>query len=329
LNTKLSNEIDNSSFDAKYDRYCKILLSDKMILAHILKSCVEEFKTFDVNYIANNCIGDTPQISNVSVHQNDKPEKVLSDNTEDTTMDEGVVYFDIRFVAVLPQTGENIRLIINIEAQNDYNPGYSIIKRGLYYCCRLISAQKETEFTHDNYDDIKKVYSIWICTNTPKYARNTINRYCITEKHIIGNMTAKPEKYDLINVIMVCLGEDSENTDGMNKNILKLLRVLLSGKVAPIKKKEILNNDFDIAMSVNTYKEMNSMCNLSQGIRREAELKGRLEGKLEGKLEGGISTLIETYQELGISVEQTLNKLIEKFGISEEEAKSKIEEYRK
>jgi predicted transposase YdaD len=132
---------------------------------------------------------------------------------------------------------------------------------------------------------------------------------------------------------MVCLGEDSENTDGMNKNILKLLRVLLSGKVTPIKKKEILNNDFDVVMSVNTYKEMNSMCNLSQGIRREAELKGRLEGrlegKLEGKLEGGISTLIETYQELGISVEQTLNKLMEKFGISEEEAKSKIEEYRK
>jgi hypothetical protein len=270
----LAREIDRASNDAKYDRYCKNLLSNRMILAHIMKECVSEFKDFDVNYIAENCIEGTPQVSEVEVHINNKPEKIVGMNTEDRTMDEGVVFFDIKFVAVLPQTGENIRLIINLEAQNKYNPGYSLVRRGLYYCCRLISSQYETEFKDGDYDGIKKVYSIWICTDTPDYAKNTITKYKITEENIIGNMKVDQSKYDLLNVIMVCLDKDSEDVENMNKGILKLLRVLLSGRVSSDKKKIVLNEDFDIEMSVELEKEMRDMCNLSAGIREDGVRDG-------------------------------------------------------
>lgn len=47
-------------------------------------------------------------------------------------------------------------------------PGYDIVTRGIFYAARLISAQSGTEFTHSHYDDIKKVYSIWLCMNAPK-----------------------------------------------------------------------------------------------------------------------------------------------------------------
>ncbi len=57
-----------------------------------------------------------------------------------------------------------IRLIINIEAQNDFYPGYPLIKRGIYYCSRMISAQYGTEFKNSHYENIKKVYSIWTQT---------------------------------------------------------------------------------------------------------------------------------------------------------------------
>lgn len=83
-------------------------------------------------------------------------------------MTEGIVTYDIRFLATAPVSGELIRLIINIEAQNDFYPGYPLIKRGIYYCSRMISAQYGTEFTKSHYEDIKKVYSIWICMNPPK-----------------------------------------------------------------------------------------------------------------------------------------------------------------
>jgi hypothetical protein len=266
VETQLSREIENAQNQAMYDRYCKNLMANRMILAHILKECVEEFKDCDVKYIADNCIEGEPQISELSVHRGDKPEKILGMNTEDKTMDEGTVLFDIRFIAVLPQTGENVRLIINIEAQNKYNPGYSLIRRGLYYCCRLISAQYETEFTKENYDDIKKVYSIWVCTNTPNYVKNTITKYCITEKNIVGNAKADPKKYDILNLIMLCLDKDSKDAQNKDNGILKLLRVLLSGKIDAQKKKIILKDDFDVKMSVEAEKELNYMCNLGAGL---------------------------------------------------------------
>jgi hypothetical protein len=67
--------MDNASYEARYDRHCKNLLAHKIILAHILKECVEEFKDFDVDYIADYCIEGTPQISELAVHRGDKPEK--------------------------------------------------------------------------------------------------------------------------------------------------------------------------------------------------------------------------------------------------------------
>lgn len=305
VETQLSREIENAQNQAMYDRYCKNLMANRMILAHILKECVEEFKDCDVKYIADNCIEGEPQISELSVHRGDKPEKILGMNTEDKTMDEGTVLFDIRFIAILPQTGESVRLIINIEAQNKYNPGYSLIRRGLYYCCRLISAQYETEFTKENYDDIKKVYSIWVCTNTPNYVKNTITKYCITEKNIVGNAKADPKKYDILNLIMLCLDKDSKDAQNKDNGILKLLRVLLSGKIDAQKKKIILKDDFDVKMSVEAEKELNYMCNLGAGLVEQ----GLEEGIEIGENNKQLDNLKKMIKNMNITFEQAADAL--------------------
>ena len=62
-------------------------------------------------------------------------------DTEDKSVREGTVTYDIRFRAIVPDSEEQIALIINVEAQNDFYPGYPLIKRGIYYCCRMISSQ--------------------------------------------------------------------------------------------------------------------------------------------------------------------------------------------
>ena len=85
--------------------------------------------------------------------------------------------YDIRFFAIAPVSGELIRLIINIEAQNDFLSGLSIDKKGNLLLQRMISAQYGTEFTNSHYENIKKVYSIWICMNPPKSRENSITRY--------------------------------------------------------------------------------------------------------------------------------------------------------
>lgn len=139
-----------------------------------------------------------PQIAEEAVNPDeeiyDSGEQIRGVKNEDSTIQEGTITYDIRFLAIVPGTGETIRLMINVEAQNDFYPGYPIIKRALYYCSRMISSQYGSEFTETHYENIKKVYSIWICSNPPKKRENTITRYFIQEEDLVGKVSERKAK---------------------------------------------------------------------------------------------------------------------------------------
>ena len=193
-------------------------------------------------------------------------------------------------------------LIINLEAQNDFYPGYPIITRGVYYCSRSISSQYGREFTDSHYERIKKVYSIWICMNPPKYRANTIARYRLTEENLIGKVEEPAEHYDLLSIVMICLGGPEEaNYSG----ILRMLDVLLSHETGEEEKKEILQNDYGIPMTETIEREVSVMCNLSKGVEEMGMAKGRAEGHIERAL-SDLRSLMET---LGLTVEQAMAAL--------------------
>ena len=135
----LAKMISTAGEKAAYDRACKRLLANKIILAWIMKSCLEEYRDCEISEIASRYIEGEAQISEVAVHPDEEvqSQQIIGLNTEDSTINEGTVTYDIRFRAIVPGTGEKISLIINIEAQNDFYPGYPVVKRNLYYCCRL------------------------------------------------------------------------------------------------------------------------------------------------------------------------------------------------
>ncbi len=197
---------------------------------------------------------------------------------------------------------EMVKLILNVEAQGDFYPGYPIIKRGIYYCCRMISSQYGSEFTNGHYEKIKKAISIWICVHPPKYRENTITRYTIQEENLIGNVSEKREHYDLMTAVMVCLGNSG---DDQYAGLLKLLDVLLSTEIKPDAKKKILQDDFDIKMTQELESEVLLMCNLSKGI----EEKGIKEGKKEGIREGILSSIQNLMESMGWSAEQAMAAL--------------------
>ena len=64
--------------------------------------------------------------------------------------------YDIRFYAQAPRDGALMEIIVNVEAQNKYNPGYPLIKRGVYYVSRMISAQNGVDFKNGEYGKLKK-----------------------------------------------------------------------------------------------------------------------------------------------------------------------------
>ena len=243
----LAKMISTAGEKVAYDNACKRLLANKIILAWIMKSCLEEYRDCKIPEIASKYIEGEAQISEEAVYPDEEAEslQITGLNTEDSTINEGIVTYDIRFRAIVPGTGERIRLIINVEAQNDFYPGYPIVKRNLYYCCRLVSSQYGTEFTNSHYEKIKKVYSIFICTNPPKYRKNTINQYSIQEENLIGEFGENVEYYDLLAGIIICLGDVDDKMTG----ILKLLEVLLSSERSTKEKKKILQEEFNIKMT--------------------------------------------------------------------------------
>lgn len=286
--------------NAAYDNACKRILSNKIILAWIMKSCLPEYKTCSVDEIAANYIEGEPQISDIAVHQDEQKNssRIQGMNTEDVSINEGTVTYDIRFYALAPVSGERIKLIINVEAQNDFYPGYPVIKRNIYYCSRLISSQHGTEFEDSHYERIKKVYSIFICMDPPKYRRNTINCYSIQEENVIGTVKEKKENYDLMTAVMLCLGaKDDEEVSG----ILRLLEVLLSSERNAEEKKEILQEEYGIEMTKKLDREVSEMCNLSKGVEARGIQKGIQRGILSS-----IQTLMIT---MNWTIEQAMDAL--------------------
>jgi hypothetical protein len=301
----LSKNITSAGDNASYDASCKRLLANKIILAWIMKSCIAEYRDFDVKEIAEKYIEGTPQIAEVAVNPDEEPdggEQIRGASTEDSTINEGTVTYDIRFLAIAPVTGELLRLIINVEAQNDFYPGYPIIKRAIYYCSRMISSQYETEFTDAHYEKIKKVYSIWICVNPQKNRGNSITRYSVKEENLVGDVKEKVEDYDLLTAVMICLGDShGDNYSG----ILKLLDVLLSSEKKPEEKKKILENDFSIEMTKSLEREVSIMCNLSKGV----EEKGITKGIAQGITQGILSSIQNLMESMSWSAEQAMNAL--------------------
>ena len=294
-NKHIADSIDIAEGKEKYDRHIKIILSDKQILAKILKETVLEFKEISFEKTME-CIEGEPEVGTVPVYPgktNLPSEAITGLPTEDKVPNEGDITFDIRFYAVTPD-GDKVKLIINVEAQKKYHVGYDLVTRAVFYCARMISAQKETEFTGENYDDIKKVYSIWICMDTTKAAANTITRYHINQDPMYGTDPTR-HRYDLMTAVMVCLGN---NPDDAGTELHKMLSVLLSEKIKAEEKKDILNKQFGISMKREVVDEM---CNLSDILVE----KGIEQGKEQG-IENSITNLMKN---LHFTVEEAMKAL--------------------
>ena len=233
----LSKKIDTAGQNASYDAYCRNLLVNKQILARILKTCVKEFHDCPIKDIEEKYIKGTPKVHEVAAHRDETAEFIDGMGREDVGMKEKPITYDIFFRVLSPKDDEMLEMIINVESQKDFYPVYPLIKRGIYYCSRMISSQYGTEMPDTCYEKLKKVYSIWICSNPPKYRKNTITAYSMKEQNLVGSVAEKEENYDMLTVLTVCLGGfGDENYEG----ILRMLDVLLSDRILPEEKKKIL-----------------------------------------------------------------------------------------
>lgn len=274
MNTELKNAVNAADSKAQYDTSAKRLLGQKSILAHILVKTVDEFKGMNPKNVID-CIEGTPYISTIPVEpgltnraNNKNGERLVGFNTENEDINEGLIKFDIVFYVRMPSAGgrkkELSQIIINVEAQKDEPKGYEILNRAIFYVSRLISSQKERDFENSSYNDIKRVYSIWICMNMNE---NSMSHVHLTKENLIGSYKWKGN-LGLLNIIMLGLANELPEHDETYE-LHRLLGALLSQELTVDEKLNIIGNEYDIPIEENFRKDVSVMCNLSQGIEEK------------------------------------------------------------
>lgn len=304
VDTELKNAVKATDTKAQYDESAKRLLGQKSILAHILVKTVDEFKGMNPKEVVSYIEGQ-PYISTVPVEPgltNTGSEKdgqrIVGFNSESGELNEGLVRFDIVFYVRMKDGLSQI--IINVEAQKDEPKGYEILNRAIFYVSRLISSQKERDFENSSYDDIKRVYSIWVCMNMDE---NSMNHIHLTNDNVLGAYEWKG-KLDLLNIVMIGLAEELPGHDERYE-LHRLLGALLSKELTIDEKLNIIGNEYNIPIEESFRKDVSVMCNLSHGI----EDKGIAIGKAAAEAE-----IIITMYHNGFTAEQiasAINKGIE------------------
>lgn len=269
--TNLAQAVEAAGDTGAYDTNVKFLLADKQVLARILKYAIQEFKDMPLDDIMDSigsdiAVGTRPLDAGLS-----NLGRVNASNAEDNIPGEGKIFFDIRFTAYHKET--EMKFLINLEAQKSSDPGklgYHLENRILFYLARMISAQKQTEFYHSDYDNLKKVRSIWICMDSGRDGAS-IEEISLNRSTIFGKKTQLYEM-DLMRGIIINIrgGRDAEDSQNI---LISMLENLLSQKDVS-EKKRILTEEYGMIMTTELEGRIQTMCNLSETIRESGIEEG-------------------------------------------------------
>lgn len=273
MNTEIANAVNAAGDKAQYDTRVKRLLAQKSILVHILVKTVDEFKGMKPEDVVKYIEGE-PSISVVPVEPglanmektDAAGQRIVGLNTENAEINEGLVRFDIIFY-VRMKNGLS-QIIVNIEAQKDEPTEYKILNRAIFYVSRLISSQKERDFVNTNYDDIKQVFSIWICMNMDY---NSLSHIHLTKDEMLKPCNWKGN-LDLLNIVLIGITNEIPEHDEKYE-MHRLIGALLSSELKEQEKLDIIEHEYNIPISQEFREDVRIMCNLSTGIEEKATEK--------------------------------------------------------
>ena len=318
MNTEIANAVNAAGDKAQYDTRVKRLLAQKSILAHILVKIVDEFKGMKPEDVVKYIEGE-PSISVVPVEPglanmektDATGQRIVGLNTENAEINEGLVRFDIIFY-VRMKNGLS-QIIVNIEAQKDEPTEYKILNRAIFYVSRLISSQKERDFVNTNYDDIKQVFSIWICMNMDD---NSLSHIHMTKDEMLKPYNWKGN-LDLLNIVLIGITNEIPEHDEKYE-MHRLIGALLSSELKEQEKLDIIEHEYNIPISQEFREDVSIMCNLSQGIEDKAIAKILSTGIEERATEKTSEKFILNMYKKGYTLDQIAD--VAETGVDEVEA---------
>ena len=143
-----------------------------------------------------------------------------------------------------------------------------------------------------------------------------IHEISLSSKTIYGKEMTFSELDKMCGVI-IQIRSDSDEKEPTNE-LIGMLEVLLAKQESAFKK-ELLVEKYGMVMTKELERRVNDMCNLSEVFIE----RGAKEG-LEKGLAQGIKALVNTLKELEQSNAYIIEKLVQEFGLSEDEARTYV-----
>lgn len=241
----------------RLDQGFKTLIHDTKVLPMLLKSNVDELKDKSLEEI----------LSYLTIGADGRT--VIGKNTEDHSFESGRIEMDSVFDITIPGVEETISVIVNLEGQNNPKPKYALEKRAEYYMARLVSSQKGTVFKGDDYDKIQKVYSIWYILDPRIKDRNTVTRYSMEAKNIIGSDDRAIPAMDTFNILFVNIGEYVDNLP----DVMAFVSILFS-HMSYEDRKTIMKDRFNIVLDDILSRRIDDMASIGQDTYDKGYDKG-------------------------------------------------------
>ncbi|MBR4372649.1 MAG: hypothetical protein IKS92_16495, partial [Victivallales bacterium] len=285
------------------DASSKAIFASIPFMAQILKDCVRELAPYSQQEIMKLCQKANIHFASVPVHDQQAAGEILTgqidnrritlDNlssassVEDVSATEGAVRFDLLIELTIPMPdGAHIAVVVNVEIQNDGDNVCRIIKRGIYYCSRLISRQKNRTFKAPKYENIRKVYSIWLLAAADDLLANSIRRFSLKEEIITApqsKMSPLPTAYyDMMEVVIA--GINGNYMPQGKPNVLELLWLLSSVEMDHGKARQYLQEVFkmDVTETMDTeIHDTREMLRRFYGDKKMAQMDEEINQKAE------------------------------------------------
>ncbi len=292
MDTEIKNAVSATDQDAQYDDKAKRLLGNKIILAHILVKTVDEFRGMNPKDVVSYIEGE-PFISVVPVEpgltnmeKEESGQRIAGMNTENAEINEGLIRFDIIFYVRIRDGISQV--IVNVEAQKDEPTGYHILNRAVFYVSRLVSSQKERDFVKTNYNDIRRVFSIWVCMGMDESSMAYVH---LAKDDLLGSYSWKGG-LDLLNIVLIGISNELPEHDERYE-LHRLLSTLLSMELTVDEKLGIIEKEYSIVVDDRIREDVSAMCNLSQGIREAEKVKIIMNMHRDGYSSEKIARIVE------------------------------------
>lgn len=187
---------------------------------------------------------------------------------------------------------------------------YDLAARGMYYLARMYDTQLSDLA---EYSKLKKCYSVWLMLS-PSSVKAKVLDYKMTN---IGDyVPGMADKADYMELVMI-YADPMYTTD---RDIFTILQRLFEDSK---KLEQFIPRNRE---NEKLYEEASSMCDIGDMREQRGVEKGIGKGIKKG-IEKGIKILISAYLDMQVPTRTIIQKLQEKYDLTEEEAESKYLEY--